>query len=696
MTTIRAVFGWGRGVSIAAVLFAVLVLVTGCDESVERLVAEAGALHDAGNFPAAVIKLKDALAKDPKNLPARLLTAQLYIDLGEGNSALGTLLRAQQDGVSNLQIARPRAEAELVAHRYDAVIKDTDAPPAGLSSQDRASLLAYRGAALGALGREAEARAAIAQGLAVDPHSVDVRIASARLAIDRSDLDVARRELAGATHDAPNDRRLTQLRGDIAYGARDYAAAEQAYRKVLEAEPWNDVARGELGSVQVAENKLPAAIATVDKVLKDPDLADVPVHPILNYIRAVAAFRQNDFETAQTNAATVVKRVPGFGSTWLIAGASSYALRQYEQAYYYLSPFVAQNPEDIRARKLLAETQLQLGRPGDAAKTLLPVREKPTEDPDLLRLIGVAAARSGDTAQADRFLKMALDQRPDNGALRTELGVADIAAGDPKRGIDNLEQVVKAHPGESEPQLPLFVAFMQTKEYDKALAIAEQVIKDKPTSPTGQLLASTVYLAEGNVGAGRAMLLKAREIKPGDVTANRILATLALEDGNLDEARRYYQDILNADPHNTPSYVALAELDAKAGLPQEADALLLKAVQENPADLALRVALLRHQLARGEAPEALAGGQEALKKFPRNPQLLDVIGHAELYIGQNDAALSTFTTLASIAPDAAWAHAGLAEAYLALYTPENPQWKAINEATEAVRLDPHDMAQEEH
>ncbi|MGC2414041.1 MAG: XrtA/PEP-CTERM system TPR-repeat protein PrsT, partial [Stellaceae bacterium] len=529
-------------------------------------------------------------------------------------------------------------------------------------------------------------------GLALDPHSLDVRIASARRAIDSGDLDAARRELAAATREAPKDRRLIQIHGDIDYSARDYLAAEQVYRKILDAEPWNQLARGDLAAAQVAEDKLSAAIANLDAVLANPALANVPKDPILSYLRAVAAYRQKDYAVAQANSEGVVTRVPGFEPARLIAGASSYALHEYERTYYYLSPYVSQNPGDIRARELLAETQLQLARPADAAKTLLPVRDKASEDPDLLRLIGVAAARSGDVAAADRYLKLALNQRPDDWSLRDELGLADIAAGNPKAAIDNLEQAAKAHPGAGGPQIPLFVAFMQTKEYDKALAVAEQMIKDEPTSPTGQLLASTVYLIQGNVGAGRAALLKAREIKPGDVTANRNLATLALAHGEIDEARGYYQDILNADPHNAASYVALAALDAKTGLPQEAEALLLKAVQVNPADPALRVALLRLQLARGEAQEAVAGGQEALKKFPRNPQLLDVVGHAELAVGQNDAALSTFTVLANIAPDAAWAHAGLAAAYLALYTPESPQWRAISEATEAVRLDPHDMA----
>ena len=94
----------------------------------------------------------------------------------------------------------------------------------------------------------------------------------------------------------------------------------------------------------------------------------------------------------------------------------------------------------------------------------------------------------------------------------------------------------------------------------------------------------------------------------------------------------------------------------------------------------------------GEAQEAAAGGQQALKNFPRNPAVLDVVGRAELAVGQLDAAVSTFRDLVNIAPEAAWAHSDLAEAYLAQYTPDNPQWPAINEATEAVNLDPHDRA----
>jgi cellulose synthase operon protein C len=678
---------------IAAIVLGVLVVLTGCNkpaEPLDRLLAEAGALRETENFPEATIKLTAALAQDPKNIQARLLFAQIYIELGQGDAALGLLIRARQDGAAELVIAKPRAEAALIAQHYEDVIKYTDAPPADLSSPDRASFFAYRSSALEALGRNDEARAALEEGLSLDPSSLDVRIVATRRAIARGDFDVARHELANATQTVPRDRRLRQLRGDLAYAERDYPAAEQIYQKVVDSEPWNDFARSELAATQLAENKVSEMVATLDAVLQDPDLEDVPKSPMLYYLRAVAALRQQDYHAAQLNAESVVKVAPQFEPARLIAGASGYALHEYERAYYYLSLFVSQNPEDIRARKLLAATQLQLARPADAAKTLSPTRDKASEDSDLLRLIGVAAARSGDTATADKYLKAALDQQPDDWSLRAELGAADVASGDPKAAIENLEQVVKAHPEVTRPQLQLFVAFMQMKEYDKALAVAEQLSKSEPKAPTGQLLVAAVYMTQRNVAAGRVALLKAREIHHGDVSANLNLAKLALAEGKADEARRYYQDILDVNPQSSETYIALAELNLRVRGPQEAEAVLLKGIEANPTDPVITVALLRLQLARGEVQQVVAGGQQAQKKFPRNPALLDVIGHAELASGQREAALATFSNLVNIAPEAARAHSDLAEAYLSRFTPENPQWPAINEATEAVKLDPHD------
>ena len=113
-----------------------------------------------------------------------------------------------------------------------------------------------------------------------------------RLAIDRGDIERARQLLAAAMRVAPNDRQVRQLDGDIAFAAGDNEAAERIYRKILAAEPWNELIRGQLAAVLIAEDKLPEAISTVDTVLLDPGLRNIPKHPLLNYVRALAAFRQ--------------------------------------------------------------------------------------------------------------------------------------------------------------------------------------------------------------------------------------------------------------------------------------------------------------------------------------------------------------------------------------------------------------------
>ena len=375
-----------------------------------------------------------------------------------------------------------------------------------------------------------------------------------------------------------------------------------------------------------------------------------------------------------------------------MAGASSYALKAYEQAYYYLSPYVSEHPGDIAARKLLAATQLRLGRTADAANTLDPVKNEASDDTELLQMIGEAAARGGDVPTARRYLNLALKYEPDNGMLRTQLGIAEIAAGDAGAAIRNLERVVAIYPAASLPEIPLFVAFMQTKDYGRALATAEQLKKAEPSEPIGEILTAAVQLNQGKLQEGREALLRARAIRHGDISSNDTLAKLALAAGRPDEARRYFQDILDANPESAETYIALAELEAKTGRAAAAEAVLLKGVQTVASNPAIAITLARLQLSIGEARQALDSATEALKKFPRNLALLDIAGTAQLELGQSDEALSTFKDLIDVAPDLASGHTGLAKVYLAQFTPDNPQWPAVNEATEAVSLAPQDTA----
>src|SRR3954453_6145449 len=85
----------------AALAIGLLLGTVGCGEPIDQLIAQAAAMRDAGNYRAAADKLNAALTRQPKNTPARLLAAQIY--LGRGDAALGLLMRARQDGVDQRQ-----------------------------------------------------------------------------------------------------------------------------------------------------------------------------------------------------------------------------------------------------------------------------------------------------------------------------------------------------------------------------------------------------------------------------------------------------------------------------------------------------------------------------------------------------------------------------------------------------------------
>jgi len=681
----RIVWIAAAAVAGAAILSAGALLVPHHDKkSVENFIASAQAERAANNFPAALIDLKNALAKDPENLTARLLCAQLAIDLGDGEAAQVQLRHAQQDGAKELEMAELRAEAELLARQFEDVVRHTAPPPEGASTDLKASLLAARASAFLALSETDAALGSIEAGLSLNPHSVDVLIASARVFIPTGDLPSAHERLAEALTEAPKDLKVMQLQGDLAFAEHDYAAAEEAYGGIVVVRPWNLAARSDTARAQIATNKLKEAIETLDALRKV-----TPKDPNVNYLRALAAYRQNDFAAAYGYAQNALAVANDFAPAEFIAGSAAYALGQYEQAgTYYLAQYVYKTPGDRLARKLLAALQMRLGEPVKAVETLSPALSDSGDDPQLLTMIGVAASRGGDMISANRYLKEAVKKQPENSRLLDELGRTDVALGDAEAGIDEFEKAIKANPLALGPQTSLFLAYLRTREFAKAIAVAEQAAKNQPNNPAGLDMKAAVYFIKGDREAARAALLKAYEILGSDVDANSNLAKLALADGKVDEARQYYLDILKDNPKSAQTYRDLAALESRAGHPDEAEAYLVKGFEANPDDPLAAAALALHRLAQGKYQAAFDLVEKVVKKRPRDPVLLDVLGRAQFALGQAGAAVSTFENLVEVAPRAALAHRHLAEAYLAEGKPE----LAIPAASEAVKLDPKDKA----
>jgi tetratricopeptide (TPR) repeat protein len=597
-----------------------------CDRnSVEDLLKQAETSRASGNIRAGMIQLKNALQKDPQNARARLLLGQTFLDLGDGAQAEIELKRAHELGAPAERATLLLLEAKLIQGKAQEVVREfpefDSYPPA-----TRAAFLVLRAQTHLASGQVAEAEQAFTNATRVDEAALDAWLGLTRLALARGNAAGAQGHFARAAAIAPDDYKTLLVQGDLATQSGKFEEAEKAYRAVLTKRKDDQAAlRAHFGVAQslLSQNKTQEAIDRLTAVLKV-----APNHPIPNYLRAFAAYRLKDYQAAKTHAELTLRVQPAHRGALFIAGGSSYALNQFEQALKHLNAFVAQAPDNAEGRKMLAATQMRLGDPKRAVGTLQPALTTKDSDPQVVAMTGLASAQAGDPATAREKLAEAATLPSTDPDVRARIGLARVAIGD-QGGMEDLEAASKLDQELGQADGALVAAHMRNREFDKALEAATRARDKQPNRAAGHLLVGIVQARLENIDAARQSLQKALEIQPGHLQA----------------------------------LLTLANVEGRAGRAAEAVGYLEKAIQANPDSVYPRLVLARMYMVRNEHQKALATAKLGLQKKTNDLGLLEVVGRAQLALGQPNEAASAFETLVAARPESTFAHIYLATAY---------------------------------
>jgi putative PEP-CTERM system TPR-repeat lipoprotein len=133
-----------------------------------------------------------------------------------------------------------------------------------------------------------------------------------------------------------------------------------------------------------------------------------------------------------------------------------------------------------------------------------------------------------------------------------------------------------------------------------------------------------------------------------------------------DDARKRFESVLATDPKNSAALLSLAKLTlATRGKPEDALALINKAVSGNPSEAGPRLALIEFHLANKDAKKAAIAAQEALAAIPDKPELLAAAGAAQYLSGDVNQALATYAKLATLQPASTMAPMRIAEIQMA-------------------------------
>ncbi len=646
-----------RSLGAALVSGAFLLGASGCHrtESTASLLAEAKQYQQKGDNKAALIQLKNAVAGNPQDGEARFQLAGVYYAMGDFPAAENDIRKAMGMGI-DAKRALPLLGESLLAEGQFQKLLDQVTPEAAKQS---GPLLALRGNAQLALNDLPAAKASYEQALALAPNNGAALTGLARYALMQKDLPAALLYADQATAKDPNSSEAWLFKGML---LRDHGKAEEAlaaFDQAIKLAPGGHMAPIEKAYADMSLGRFDAAGADIALAHKA-----APGSLIVVYADALLQFNQGKNAKALESLQKVLRAAPDYLPAILMAGAIELNLGSTRQSEQHLRKYLETYPNNVYARKLLAQVLLRNAQPADAAAILAPALKEPSTDPQLLALAGVTYMQSHDFDKASSYLERASALTPKAAGLHTSLGLSKLAQGDQAAAVHELEQGVALDPASPEAGVALVQTELGLQHYDKALDAAKALEQRQPKNPKLAVLTGAVYLKRGDVANARASFERASALQPSFFPAQANLAQLDMREKKPDAARQRFLSMLEKDKSNVDAMTALARIEAAVGRPAQATEWLEKANAVNPDASAPAVQLAVWYLRTQQERKALTLARKLQTSDPANPDLLDLLGQCQLANNDPSGALETYAKLVAVLPKSAPAQLRMATVHM--------------------------------
>ncbi|WP_162913067.1 XrtA/PEP-CTERM system TPR-repeat protein PrsT [Rhodospirillaceae bacterium SYSU D60014] len=673
-----------RPLLIGSALTALLALTAPFDASAVTVDQERSASYyqdalqqlEDGDAAAAIIQLRNALQQDPGNVEARQLLGRLYLSAGDGPSAekeLGRALEAQPSDETEILLGN----ALLMQQKYEEVLS-TVSREASTPEQRQEKLLILGNAHFG-LDEVEEAEAIYREILSSAPASVGANFALARLKGAVGDLDAASDYLSTALETDPEFFEGWLLKAEIALRHQQYDAAFEALDKADRIRPGNTGAMLARAQALLQTGKVDEGEEQVKAILERQ-----PNQTFAKYLQAGIYFARGDYEEADRVFFTIQDELRNFTPALLLGGLIKFGTEQYAQAEQFLSRYVAAQPQNVAAKRVLALVNLRLGNPHATVRILESVVAANPDDLAAMQLLASGYMRTENYDQAaEAFEKVA---RSDNPAFaqqaRTSLALLGTSLGISGAPVADAEEQAAAQPsGEpgAEPApagtlmpadelsrgIVLVLDYLKTRDFEAALDEVESLKSTHPDNPVVLNIEGGIHLARGDEESARESFEKALELNPDFISALNNLDRLDLRAGNPEAVEGRMRDRLERDPTDEQMLLRLAQFLTSQERPDEAQALLDSARGSMPESIAVREALVVSYLTEGTPERAVPIAKEMADIAPENPAVLTFAGRTLLQAEMPAEAVGMFERLRVVQPDSPAAQLLLADALFA-------------------------------
>jgi tetratricopeptide (TPR) repeat protein len=535
----------------------------------------------------AVVEANIILKQDPENLAAHRLLARLYVrKLSEAEGGAGqkeALAKATEQFEKILQIDPTNMDAALWLarlYRFD--------------------------------NRISAAEGVLRDVLKKDPDNEQALEQLSQLYMDQGRSAEAVALLEKAADDISSPDLLNTL-GKAYVQTHDYAKAEAAYRRAVEAEPDDTNSRRGLAQTLLTEGKLPEALQQYQQLTAmEPDSPE-------NYLRMAQICRRLDrLEDAEKYLLQAKERAPG-------------------------------SLEILYNEALLYETQ---GRFDDAAKILSDsiarVKARPSEsDSDALailyELLGGIYRDKGDTADAVRSYEELGNLSPlQTKRARTLVIEAYRSGRQTDQAMAEVRKDMAADPSERSYQFTYAMLLCDQGQTAQAVKYLQGMLHGNADDLDVYLNLAQVQQRAREYADAEQSALQAEKLAHSDddrASAWFLLGAIYEREKKFDLAEAEFKKALDQDPHNGEALNYYGYMLADRGIRlDEAVSMIQRALQEDPANGAFLDSLGWAYYKQGKLIEAQKYLEQASNRSTHDPTILEHLGDVYDKSGQTERA----------------------------------------------------------
>lgn len=551
---------------LAAFILLSLGLMQGCSNQTENNEA-AIALHlkrsnaymKQGQYKAAIIEAKNALQKQNDNIEARILLAQINLDLGSAKNAADLL----KDFVS--------------ATNPDAVL-----------------LLAEAYINQGKANSAAKTLGLIDSTTLNSNQQAQTLLIKTKVAIQSQDIELAKRHLSqlrnlqGINTELSQEVALTDIR--LNFSLQQTAEAEQALNQLLEQYPTHTDALILKARVAYAQNKLEEAENLLTEALGTLSNTDIINNTRIQVLRNLAHVltRQGRSVEALTYTKIIAEARPGVENSQaqIEQALESYKQGNVEEAEQQLQALYDQNANNYIGT-LLGAMKLQQGEYDDAYSYLSENIDPETASASNLNMLTEAQLRQNKPAEVLASIETNVRNNPNNAQHQTIYGLASLAEGKEEQGIAAINKAINIDPSRSRLHLLLAKYYNQKGLPEKATQQLQDAIKSSPDDLTlkgtlinqlfatqqpkqavatakgfandsesldNQLLYAATLLQVQEIAAAKSIFTKALKQQPDNAMALKGMLKTQLADKKLDEANTLADKLIKVTPNDVYPY----------------------------------------------------------------------------------------------------------------------------------------------